>query len=158
MTLIKHRGRVVDTDTGQVYGREIATHVDSSGYRQVYLEQGVTQQAHRFIWEAAHGPIPDGLQINHLNGDKADNRLENLELCTHVENLRHAYRTGLASNAGIRHPGAKLTEEQVYAFRVLFDSGLSATQIHHLHPYISRRQIALIEARKAWAHLPEQAA
>lgn len=156
--LIKHRGRVVDDETGQIYGIEIGKHADSSGYRQVYLEKGVTQQAHRFIWEAVNGPIPDRMQINHMNGDKADNRLENLELCTQVQNILHAYRTGLASNQGIRHPGAKLTETQVRAFRSLFDAGLTSTEIHRLHPYISRRQIANIGARKAWAHLPERTA
>ena len=155
MALIKHRGKVVDTDTGEVYSRRVG-YTRKRGYMAVYLETGVTQLTHRFVWEAVHGPIPEGMQINHINGVKTDNRLENLECVTQVENIKHAYRTGLASNKGIRHPSAKLTEEQVYAIRELFDSGVTATEIARRETYISRRQIALIGARKAWAHLPER--
>jgi len=36
--------------------------------------------AHVWIWEQAHGPIPKGYCLHHKNGDKQDNRLENLEL------------------------------------------------------------------------------
>lgn len=45
---------------------------------------------HRAMWEAFVGPIPDGMEINHKNLDRADNRLENFELLTHRENIQHA--------------------------------------------------------------------
>lgn len=35
---------------------------------------------HRLVWEQAHGPLPSGATVHHRNGDKLDNRLENLEL------------------------------------------------------------------------------
>lgn len=35
---------------------------------------------HRYLWEQAYGPIPNGFEIHHKNEDKRDNRLENLEL------------------------------------------------------------------------------
>ena len=46
---------------------------------------------HRAVWEAFNGPIPGRLEVNHKNLDRADNRLENLELLTHQENVQHAH-------------------------------------------------------------------
>ena len=39
-----------------------------------------TYRAHRMIWQHVHGPIPAGMEINHINGIKTDNMIENLEL------------------------------------------------------------------------------
>lgn len=41
---------------------------------------------HRLLWQIFIGPIPDGMQIDHINGDSFDNRLENLRLGSHQQN------------------------------------------------------------------------
>jgi hypothetical protein len=44
---------------------------------------------HRLVWYEAHGPIPPGMVVHHINGIRHDNRLENLQLLTLGEHSRH---------------------------------------------------------------------
>lgn len=47
-----------------------------------------TYLVHRFVWECFHGMIPDGKVIDHINNNKEDNRLSNLQLMTQQENSK----------------------------------------------------------------------
>lgn len=42
---------------------------------------------HRVVWTRHHGPIPEGKEIDHINGDGLDNRKTNMRLCTHANNM-----------------------------------------------------------------------
>jgi len=80
---------------------------------------------HRLVVIAFIGPIPEGLQVNHKNGVRSDNRLENLEVVTASQNHLHAFRELGRKPAGGRLPGssnpnAKLTEEKVKEIRRLW--------------------------------------
>lgn len=55
---------------------------------------------HRLVWEAFNGPIPEGMQVNHINEDKTDNRIGNLNLMTPKENTH--WGTGIERGAAKR--------------------------------------------------------
>lgn len=62
----------------------------NSGYYTVLLSVNNTQKrllVHRLVWEAFNGPIPANMQVNHINEDRTDNQLENLNLMTCKENI-----------------------------------------------------------------------
>lgn len=68
---------------------------------------------HQLVARAFIGTPPTGKVVNHINGNKLDNRPENLEYITNVENVKHAYRTELLSNKGSTNGNTTLTEGQV---------------------------------------------
>lgn len=91
---------------------------DSDGYiRAIGYRGQVRGYAHRIVWQVLHGPIPQDMVINHKNGIKTDNRIQNLEMVTPNENHQHAIALGLVDNRGERSPRAKLTQSQVDEIR-----------------------------------------
>lgn len=57
-------------------------------YRKLKLADGSTMDEHRFIWQLHNGPIPKGMVVHHKNGNKTDNRLDNLELMSLASHAR----------------------------------------------------------------------
>ena len=71
---------------------------------------------HRLVAMAFIPNIENKPEVNHINGIKTDNRIENLEWVTHLENISHAWNTGLGK-AGEDHYQAAFTNEQVLYIR-----------------------------------------
>lgn len=92
------------------------------------------------------------MEINHKNGIKADNRLENLEYVTKKQNEQHS-RTILGNNIrGERHGMSKLTEEQVREIRALRKDGLTLWAIANKFG-ITAANVDYITKGQAWKHV-----
>lgn len=101
------------------------------GYVSVCLKSNgrqVTSQVHRLVASAWIGERPAGLDVNHINGVKNDNRPCNLEYMTRKENVAHAMRMGLMkpSKTRLKHIGIsqrKLSLEQAAEIQKLYADG-----------------------------------
>ena len=110
---------IADTE-GRIYnehGHELKPWKNNKGYMYFKAYSSNKEKknisVHKFVWTYFKGEIPEGFEINHKNNNKEDNRLENLEILTPLENnrlreyvkltydmaqtIRAKYRTGLYS-------------------------------------------------------------
>lgn len=58
------------------------------GYRRIMLKTRKQRFEHVLVWEAHHGPVPEGFEVHHKNENKLDNRIENLQLVTRLDHKR----------------------------------------------------------------------
>jgi HNH endonuclease/NUMOD4 motif/Helix-turn-helix domain of resolvase len=129
------------------------------GYLRVSLWDTATRKAssvavHRLVMLTFAGPPPDGMQVNHKNGNKADNRSENLEFVTPGENLRHSYNVLNRHHVrGEQHGRAKLSENDVQQIRRLIGVGVKIKSIAAAFG-VSPATIYDIRAGKHWSWLP----
>jgi hypothetical protein len=92
-------------------------------------------------------------QVNHIDGDKENNSIENLEWCSPSENCIHAIREGLYQNAkGESSGAAKISEADVLRIRELAAGGMMQKDIADLFP-VGRKAITKIVNRQRWAHI-----
>lgn len=141
----------VISDTGRVLtkngGKEKCTELNRDGYVKVSIQINKKPKlisVHRAVYESFVGEIPKGMQINHIDGNKLNNSLDNLEVVTPSENVRHAWLNGLCkkqdrkgsknpnyrSRTGEDNPTAIHTkEEAISVYALLKDTKLSHRQI-----------------------------
>lgn len=61
-------------------------------YNTKGIENKTYRRLHRVVWEAFNGPIPKGMQVDHKDGNKKNNRLDNLQLLTAKQNVLKYHR------------------------------------------------------------------
>ncbi len=143
-------GRVYSRAKG---GRILKSRLNAGGYPAMWLGRMALRQAHCLVALAFIGPRPDGMQVNHLDGNKLNPRPENLEYVTPKENVRHASRTGLLAR-GEKRGGAKLNPEKVMQIRRLHYEGASPRQLRTRFGVCRSTIVSIVRGEK-WRHVPQ---
>lgn len=108
---------------------------------------------HRLVAKAFIENPNDYEQVNHLDGDKTNNHVDNLEWCDGFRNIQHAYELGLIPlQKGESHGGHKLTDNAVREIRRLRKCGYKYSEIA-IHYNVSDRTIGQICRGENWTHI-----
>lgn len=127
-----------------------------SGYPMVMFSLGHRKRfgilAHRAVWMIAnHSDIPDGMEINHKDENRANHHPANLEMVTRSQNTLHT----LKNRQGKRdRQSAKLTDGDVIEIRKLWDQGQMTQAAIAEHYRTSQSVVSHIVRRHTWKHLP----
>ena len=161
------------TEDGRVFNNNrkcfISGYRSKKGYRFVTLKGADGKMRnltiHRLVAQAY---IPNPLckaEVNHINGIKGDDRVENLEWVTHSENALHSFKLGLSTQSeekrkmlsekykGEGNSSAKLTDEQVLQIREMYSTGkYSCAKLGKMFS-MSPQAINSIIRKITWKHL-----
>ena len=102
---------------GRAKQGRIAGTVMKTGHIRIQID-GVLYLAHRLVWLWSYGKFPDK-DIDHINGNPSDNRIENLRLCTKNQN-QHNRKLRLDSRTGVK--GVTISQEGKYKAHIQTDN------------------------------------
>lgn len=130
------------------------------GYETIRPSKGgvkKTVNVHAFVALAFLGECPEGYEINHKNGIKSDNRINNLEYVTRSENILHAIhvlKRDMVPNSKTRLLSiAKVTEDDVRTIRRLYhDDACTIKGLARLYQ-MSYEGIRAIVRERSWKHV-----
>ena len=147
------------TDDGKVWSERtqkfLSFQYDKNGYVKVQMRSTDNKShrysVHRLVLENFK-PVEnmENLQVNHIDGNKQNNKLDNLEWCTPSENQKHAFKMGLQkARTGEKSNLSKLTEQDVKKFFELRSQGLTQKEIGNILG-CSDSNISAILRGKSW--------
>ncbi len=139
---------------GHLRSIKMSQKTTKKGYKAVCLRVGQGQKdkrVHRLVLEAFVGPCPEGMQSRHLDGDPANNRLDNLAWGTKAENESDRKKHCTVPR-GQDNPAAKLTEEKVKEIRRLLSLNQSMQSVARMFG-VHKDTIRNIKKRKKWGWL-----
>jgi len=139
--------------------REMARVKDHKGYFRIRLQGdhgSVTMKVHRLMVMAFIGDIPQGMTVNHKDGNKTNNSINNLEVLSNPDNIRHSYASGLRDGKvlfGSSHGMSKLSEDQAIEIIMLCGLGIEKQRDIAKRYGITQANVSLIHLGKKWGHL-----
>lgn len=151
---IKSIDAIIDHPRGMKYtirGKLRSSHINRRGYECIGIHG--TKTVHRIV-ATAFIPNPENKpHVNHKNGIKTDNSVENLEWCTQSENVIHAFANGFAKPMiGVKARTAKLDDLQVKTIKLCLMDGMKHKLLSKYFG-VGRRAITDINLGITWKHI-----
>jgi hypothetical protein len=143
------------TRRGSRKGHILKKRWTTDGYVKVVLRrpgEASNLFVHRIVYEAFVGPIPEGMEIDHLDFNKANNSTANLEAVAKRTNIQRSFLRGRNLARGSRQGRASFTENDVT--EILQRSMAGEKQVNLAKEYgVTPTAIYCIVKRKTWAHV-----
>lgn len=157
--MISTDGHVMNITTKKILKNKVST----TGYYTVcilYKNKRHTRKVYRLVANAFIPNPENKREVNHINGNKLDNRVENLEWATSKENKQHAIALGLYKNASFNTKGSERssathTEEDAHKVCQLLELGFGITKISRMLNF-KYSFINNIKNRNKWKHISSQ--
>ena len=113
----------------------------------------INYKVHRILAESFIGEIPIGFEVNHINGIKSDNRLENLEVVSKSKNIKHAFDLGLNKpRRGELNGMCKINSEKAKSVKEMTFMGFTESQIS-MKLNVSIHTVRDIRRGRTWKHI-----
>lgn len=138
--------------------RPLRQMTNAKGYKRVNLCRGglcTGLSVHRLVCAAFYGHRESNWHVNHIDFNPSNNHKDNLEWCTHKENMRHSAQARRFDKRGEKHPRAKLTDAQVLEIAKILDEnpGRRIGRMLAEQYGTSIGAICDINTRRRWRHL-----
>jgi len=158
---VRSKDNYVNTWNGKRFakGRILKPDISYAGYRRVKLRRN--QRTYRYsvarLVKLVFDPniYHNSLEVNHLDGDKSNNKLSNLQWCTKSENEKHAFKNKLKIPVrGEKHPASKYSANFIRAVRNEYQSNPTISHQKLADKYgMDKRHVTDILNRKRWKHI-----
>lgn len=112
-------------------GRIMKQFVNSRGYKVLMID-GAAERVHRLVAKAFIPTEDYSLDVNHIDGNKTNNTIKNLEWCTRSDNIRHAFKNGLSQsnlNDSSRRLGNNVMKEKTSRAVEVIETGVTYPSI-----------------------------
>ena len=112
---------------------------NEEGYIRIRGSNGKEYRAHRIIWSLHNGEIPKGMLIDHIDGNRQNNKIENLRLATRTQNNTNSISKGNKYPKGVQASGNKF-RARIYSQGKWYSLGTYTTVEEASNAYIKKAE------------------